>query len=83
MYIIFRGVFKFGNIIPTLFRYSFLCIIILLLIGMSYTGNVFRYQTEFSVCNLHQNFENQFGDGDHTMFSEIRSCVESQANTAI
>ncbi len=84
VYQVFRGVFRIRDIIPTLFRYSFLYIIILLLIGMSYTGNVFGYQTEFSVCNLHQNFENQFGDGDPLPCSpeEFELYLESQANTA-
>ena len=84
VYQVFRGVFRIRDIIPTLFRYSFMYIIILLLIGMSYTGNVFGYQTEFSVCNLHQNFENQFGDGDPLPCSpeEFELYLESQANLA-
>jgi len=84
VYQVFIGVFRIRDIIPTLFRYSFMYIIILLLIGMSYTGNVFGYQTEFSVCNLHQNFENQFGDGDPLPCSpeEFELYLESQANLA-
>ncbi len=84
VYQVFRGVIRIRDIIPTLFRYSFIYIIILLLIGMSYTGNVFGYQTQFSVCNLHQNFENQFGDGDPLPCSpeEFELYLESQANSA-
>ena len=84
VYQVFRGSSRIRDIIPTLFRYSFIYIIILLLIGMSYTGNVFGYQTEFSVCNLHQNFENQFGDGDPLPCSpeEFELYLESQANLA-